>query len=142
MIRWILDTDHVSLNERGNPRIQKRLSAIPAHEIGISVITAEELIRGRLAVLARRSDGAKRVHAYDKFLQTVQFCASVTVVPFDSRCDAKFQELESRRLRVGSQDLRIAATALVHGLTLVTANAKDFARVPGLSFEDWTVELG
>jgi tRNA(fMet)-specific endonuclease VapC len=36
-------------------------------------------------------------------------------------------------------DLRIAATALVHDLTLVTRNTQDFARVPGLKTEDWSV---
>jgi tRNA(fMet)-specific endonuclease VapC len=35
-------------------------------------------------------------------------------------------------------DLRIAATALVHTLTLVTRNTKDFARVPGLRLADWS----
>ena len=36
-------------------------------------------------------------------------------------------------------DLFIASTALVHGLTLVTHNTKDFAHVPGLTLEDWLV---
>jgi tRNA(fMet)-specific endonuclease VapC len=42
------------------------------------------------------------------------------------------------KLNVGSNDLRIAATALVRRATVVTANVRDFSRVPGLDIEDWT----
>jgi tRNA(fMet)-specific endonuclease VapC len=47
------------------------------------------------------------------------------------------------RLRLGGQrvrdtDLLIAATALVHGLTLVTHATGVYANIPGLTVEDWT----
>ncbi|MCC7474350.1 MAG: type II toxin-antitoxin system VapC family toxin [Pirellulales bacterium] len=38
---------------------------------------------------------------------------------------------------VSQPDLMIAATALVHDLTLVTHNTRDFQHVPGLRLEDW-----
>ncbi len=141
MIGWLLDTDHVSLNERGHPLVRQRLASVPPSSFAISVITVEEMVRGRLAIVARRSKGEARVHAYRKFLETVQFCATISVLPFDTDCEAKFQELQAQRLRVGSQDLRIASTALVHNLVLVTANRRDFERLPGLSIEDWSVQL-
>lgn len=138
MIRWLLDTDHASLNERGHPLVRQRLATVPPESVAISVITAEEMIRGRLAVLARRSEGQARVYAYQKFIEAVHFCAVISVVPFSLECETRFQSLRSERVRIGSQDLRIAATALVHELTLVTRNRKDFSRVPGLSIEDWS----
>lgn len=139
MIRWLLDTDHVSLQERGHVLLHSRFTAAPLGSIAVSVVTVEEMIRGRLAILARRSAGEERVRAYAKFMETVAFFGSVPVVPFDLRCDAKFQELRSLQLRVGSQDLRIAATALVHTLILVTRNRRDFERIPGLPLEDWSL---
>ena len=38
---------------------------------------------------------------------------------------------------VGAHDLWIAATAISRGLSLATANRREFARVPGLVVEDW-----
>ena len=48
-------------------------------------------------------------------------------------------DLKTRGLMIGKYDLLIAATALVHGLTLVTSNVKEFSRVKGLKYENWRV---
>lgn len=138
MIRFLLDTDHVSLQERGDPHVRRHLESIPADAIAVSVVTVEEMLRGRLAILSRRRGGQARVHAYQKLLETVAFFNAVPVVPFDLACERRFQELRSRKLQVGSHDLRIAATALVHDLTVVTRNHRDFAHVPGLRLDDWS----
>lgn len=132
MIRFLLDTDHVSLQERGDPHVWRHLERVPADQIAVSVVTVEEMLRGRLAILSRRRGGQARVHAYRKLLETVAFFNAVPVVPFDLACERRFQELRTRKLRVGSQDLRIAATALVHDCTVVTRNRRDFARVEGM----------
>jgi tRNA(fMet)-specific endonuclease VapC len=42
---------------------------------------------------------------------------------------------------IGPNDLLIAAIALAHGLTLVTNNTGEFARVPGLVLEDWQIAV-
>ncbi len=66
--------------------------------------------------------------------------ASIPVVPFDLACEQKFQELRAQGIRVGSQDLRIASTALVNDLVLVTRNTRDFMKIPRLRVEDWSPE--
>ena len=131
MIRFPLDTDHISLHERGHPPLRARFGTLPPDSLAVSVVTVEEALRGRLAVLARQSAGQDQERAYAKLMETVRFFGSIQVVLFDARCDQQFQALRSQRVRVGAQDLRIAATALAHGLTLVTRNRRDFARVPG-----------
>ena len=138
MIRVILDTDHVSLQERGHLPLRARLASLPPGAIAVSVVTVEEMLRGRFAILARRSEGEARVRAYAKFLETVLFFSSIPVIPFDSACEQQFQVLRTMRLRVGSQDLRIAATALVHNVVLATRNRRDFEQVPGLMLDDWS----
>lgn len=140
MIRFLLDTDHVSLQERGHSPLRMRLAAVPPDAVAVSAVTVEEMLRGRLAILARRLDGDARVRAYAKLVETVRFFASVPVVAHDEEAEARFQALQALRLRVGSQDLRIAACALTHGLTVVTRNRRDFERVPGLPIEDWSAD--
>src|SRR4051794_16535705 len=138
MIRYLLDTDHISLHERGHSPLRARFEALSPDLIAVSVVTVEEALRGRLAVLARRTAGEDRERAYSKLMETVRFFGSIQVVLFDARCEQQFQALRSQRVRVGTQDLRIAATALAHGLTLVTRNRRDFERVPGLPIENWS----
>jgi tRNA(fMet)-specific endonuclease VapC len=139
VIRWLLDTDHISLVERGHPALRTRLEAVPPEAVGVSVVTVEETMRGRLAILSRRAPGASRVHAYAKLMETVRFYCSVPVVPFDDEVEREFETLKAQKIRIGSQDLRIAATARVRRLILVTRNRGDFQQVPGLSIEDWSL---
>ena len=138
MIRFLLDTDTISLHERGHPPLRARFEAVPPDSISVSVVTVEEALRGRLAILARRTAGEERERAYTKLIETVRFFASIQVVLFDARCEQQFQTLRSGRVRGGTQDLRIAATALAHGFTVVTRNRRDFEHVPGLVVEDWS----
>lgn len=46
-------------------------------------------------------------------------------------------ELAGAGQQIGPYDVQIAATARVHGLTLVTHNTKEFQRISGLLLEDW-----
>lgn len=49
-----------------------------------------------------------------------------------------FLSWRAARIRIGTQDLRIAAICFAHGATLVTRNARDYALVPGLALDVWT----
>ena len=140
MTRFLLDTDHVSAHERGHSHLRVRFVSLPRESLAVSVITVEEMIRGRMAILARRLEPAARVRAYAKFLETVRFFETISVVPFDSACEERCQILRASGLRIGTQDLRIAATALCNDLVLVTRNRRDFERVPGLVVDDWCAD--
>jgi tRNA(fMet)-specific endonuclease VapC len=138
MIRFLLDTDHASLQERGHTALLARLRLHPPAEIAFSIVTVEEVCRGRLAVLARPLPPGERAIAYRSLWQTVRFFAAAQIVLYDDACERKFHNLRAQKIRIGTRDLRIAATALVHDLTLVTRNRSDFSRVPSLRIEDWS----
>jgi tRNA(fMet)-specific endonuclease VapC len=50
----------------------------------------------------------------------------------------RFDQLVKMKLNIGSMDLKIAACGLDLNATVVTQNVRDFRRVPGLLWEDWT----
>jgi tRNA(fMet)-specific endonuclease VapC len=84
MIRFLVDTDHVSLQERGHPSVLARLRTQPPEALGVSVVTMQEALQGRLALLHRQVVPDQIVLAYDKLQQTVQFFTQVHVVAFDA----------------------------------------------------------
>ena len=77
--------------------------------------------------------GAKRL---GRASEALAFFAQVPVLPFDTGAGDAYSHLPFKR---GSYDRLIAANALALGLTVVTSNEIDFADVPGLKVENWTV---
>jgi tRNA(fMet)-specific endonuclease VapC len=85
---------------------------------------------------------ALRAKASPKRLQTLlDLLSDVTVLDVTLDVGRKFGEVRAGLLDAGLTtpeiDLFIAATALVHDLTLVTHNVQDFAHIPGLTIQDW-----
>ncbi len=81
---------------------------------------------------------ADLVRGYAILQNVLQNFSAAIVLPFDTAAGTVFDGLQQQRVRVGTMDLRIASIALSQGLTLLTRNTRDFARVPGLLTEDWT----
>jgi tRNA(fMet)-specific endonuclease VapC len=67
--------------------------------------------------------------------------ADVRVLDYDRPCAEAFGRTRGGLLRNGVTvsriDLMIASVALVHDLTLVTHNTRDFQNIPGLRLDDW-----
>jgi tRNA(fMet)-specific endonuclease VapC len=136
---YLLDTDHVSLNQRGHPLVGTRVQDAGATQLRISVITVEEQLRGWLAVIRNATTSSARVTAYTRLRMAVEYFASISLLDYTQEADALVTDFRRRGLRIGTQDLRIAATALTHDATLVTRNARDFRQVPNLAIVDWSV---
>jgi tRNA(fMet)-specific endonuclease VapC len=138
----LVDTDHATFlkypdSERGR-RFIARLGAVPqAEAVGVAIVTVEERMRGWLAVIARERAALRQVVGYRELAKLFEFYQEFEIVPFDEAAARQFDDLRAQRLRLGTMDLKIAATALVNNALLLSANRRDFERVPGLRVENW-----
>ena len=137
-LRYILDTDHASLLQRGNVAIAARLDALAATAVAITMITADEQLQGRLTIIRRARTQVDIVRGYDRLYETLRFYNSVALVLYDAVAAARFDDMRRQGIRIGTQDLRIAAIVLTQGTTLLTRNTRDFSQIPGLITEDWS----
>jgi len=136
---FVLDTDHLSLYQRGTePLLSKLLSRSP-DELAITIITVEEQLRGRLAHVRKATTVLQLTERYRWLGETVSHLSQLSVFYFDSTAATVYEGLLSQKLRLGTQDLRIAAIVLSQGAVLLTRNSQDFSQVPGLQIDDWTI---
>lgn len=131
---YLFDTDTVSHLMRARPSalLTGRLAATPTEQQNTASITIGEIVYGAHRAAERRADLLARLAlAMRRF----------SIVSFDEAAAHRYGEVRAHLERAGTPlaepDLRIAAIALVHDLTLVTANARHFDRVPELRVENW-----
>jgi tRNA(fMet)-specific endonuclease VapC len=139
---WILDTDHLTLFLQGHLWVMERFATRPVGEVVISIVTAEEQLWGRLSAIRKASQATERVRllrAYHKLHQTVDDLIQFEILDFTETADLAYQTFRQQKIRIGTQDLRIASIALSVGGIVVTRNRRDFEQVPGLAIEDWSI---
>lgn len=129
----ILDSNTISDYFRGDPQVVPRLQALRPADLGVPAVVEYELRYGLLRL--PQEAAAPRLAALAQLLRPMQ------MLPFDSECAAHAARirvaLEAAGTPIGPHDTLIAATALRHQATLVTRNAREFSRVPGLLWLNW-----
>lgn len=120
--------------ERGRLDLQSRVLDRAESGVFISAITASELLHG----VHRAADAGQRARRA-AFVEAVLDRFDVLGVDLPTaRVHARlWADLAANGVSVGAHDLWLAATCVARGLTMVTANARDFVRVPGLDLEVW-----
>lgn len=139
MALYILDTDTLTHYRRGHPKVMTRVLAHPAGDVVTSAITLEEQVAGWYLAAKSAKTPQELDFAYRRLIETVEFFHGFPIQPFAASAIARYQTLGKLKLNIGKKDLRIAAICLENDATVVTANVRDFSRVPGLKIEDWTV---
>jgi len=138
MSLYVLDTDTLTLWLRGQPRVCQRILAQDPTELCTTIVTIEELLSGWYTQIRRARNDEQMARAYAALQQTVEIGSRIPILAFDLAAIQRFNELRKQLRRVGTNDLKIAATVMENGAVLVTRNQSDFAKIPGFQFEDWS----
>jgi tRNA(fMet)-specific endonuclease VapC len=133
------DTDILSDIGKDVPSVVARAVAVPVDQQCVPVVAVEEVFRGQLSAIraAQAAGGQPLEVAYGYFEESLAAVRQFRVLSYTSAADSLFLGWRRAKVRIGTRDLRIAAICVVHGATLVTRNARDYAQVPGLTYSVW-----
>lgn len=136
---YVLDTDISGFVQNEHPTVTARINALPNDDtVATTVVTFGEDLSGWLPACRRARNGQARAQAYERLMDGLDFYREMICLPFDVVAATIFDQLRTQKIRIGTNDLAIAAITLSVNGILVTRNAVDFQRVPDLLFEDWT----
>jgi tRNA(fMet)-specific endonuclease VapC len=135
----LLDTDTLTYLHAGHPRVVERLRQLADPDVGTTIITKIELLRGRFDFVLKAADGSELLRAQQLLVRTEELLAQILILPMDEAAAVQFDRLRAiKRLRkIGRADLLISSIVLAHRATLVTRNVRHFKQVPGLSVTNW-----
>jgi predicted nucleic acid-binding protein len=146
MPRYLLDTNLLGLATTPNSSLVLWHKVHP-NEIFISIITARESLRGVLAsiVEAESPQAAEKLSLSKRYQFLAHLLAGLHQSPmlvYSEEAEILYRSLPKSIQRIGPNDCRIAASAIVNGLTVLTQNTADFVRIaeydPRLQFANWT----
>lgn len=132
--RYLLDTNIVSeLVLRPHGMVAEKIAHVGERNVCTSIVVAGEL---RFGAVKRGSDQLTRQ------LETI--LSALEILPLEEPADRHYADvrnhLQKQGTIIGPNDLLIAAHALSLEMVVVTANEREFSRVPSLSVENWLLE--
>jgi toxin FitB len=140
---WLLDTNVLSELRRPKPdrKVVAFIAAQPLELLYVSAVTLAEIRFGIEVV----TDATKRAELNDWLAHKVRPMFEQRVLPVTEEIMFKWRLLVEDGRKAGytfsQPDLIIAATALHHGLTVVTRDVSDYERVRAPVFNPWVDPL-
>ena len=124
-MRYLLDTNFISelrKGDRANRGVQAWTMGNDPGLCALSVVTLAEIRKG---IEDKRRTDSRQAHAIEQWLGTIRVDYAANILPISIEIADRWGSLMSRT-QLPPQDLLLAATALEHGLTVITRNVADF----------------
>jgi tRNA(fMet)-specific endonuclease VapC len=136
---YLLDTDTLTHLHAGNSNVTNRLKSTADVDVGITIITKVEVLRGRIDYLIKAESGESLLKAQELLFRTEELLNDLSIVPIDRAASIEFNRLRdvSKFRKIGRADLLISSIVLANRATLVTRNLRHFKQIPGLKVENW-----
>ncbi len=142
MAIYLLDTTTLTHLRHRHPGVyaaySQRNDPASGDIVGVASVNVEEVVGGWLGYLQRSQTPQEVQYASQMLNDAVYSLARFPLYAMTDAAVIRHIALRKLKLNVGRNDLRLAALALELGATVVTDNIRDFARVPGLLWVDWT----
>ena len=137
---YVLDTSICGFVQNRYPITTQRLEDVlkRGDKVVTTIVTFGEDLGGWLPACRRAKTSAERELAYLRLQKGLEFYLTKDCLPFDRSAAQALDGLVAQSIRIGTNDLAIAAITLSVNGVLVTRNTVDFQRVPNLTIEDWT----
>lgn len=139
MSLYVFVTDSLTLFGRFHPALVRNVMLHLADDIRVTAVSVEGQVGGWYAAIRAARTPQQTESADTRLTDSVRQLAGWDVLPLTVSAVQRYQALLRQKLNVGGNDLRIAATAIEFGAVVVTRNLRDFRRVPGVQWEDWSV---
>jgi len=135
----LLDTDTLTYLHAGHPRVVEYLKQLADPDVGTTIVSVIEILRGRFDFVLKAATGDELLRAQQLLTRSEELLAQIDVVPIDERAVFQFDRLRALKglRKIGRADILVASIALAHDVTLVTRNARHFRRIPGLRVINW-----
>lgn len=130
----LIDSSLFIAAERGHLTVEQVIAGQEDEPVALSAVTASELLHG----VYRATDQTRRLRR-EQFVEAI--LRQFPVVEFDleaARIHARlWAQLAAEGMQISAHDLLIAATAIALEFQVVTADARDFPRIPNLRLQIW-----
>ena len=137
----VLDSDHLSIlryhNSERSRKLIARLDQATEKPIATSIANVEEAMRGWLSAIAKERRIERQLSAYRELAELFTFFSGYTILLLDAKAAGLFNGFRKSGVKIATMDLKTACIAMASNALLLTANRRDFEKVPGLRFENW-----
>ena len=130
--RYLLDTNICIAFKKRKPGIPEKIDGLPPGQAVMSVVTWGELMLG----VEKSRERERSLATLKRIRQIIHVVGADEAV--GDHYGAIRGQLEQAGNPIGPNDLWIAAHARALGIPVVTNNTREFAKVSGLTVEDWT----